>query len=702
MSRLKRLVVVALCLSWGAYVYGQEPQQSSVTTPTQQQTAQPAVVTEPPQAAPPAAAVPPPEAFRVVSPAENTVVVGKRPLLSVEFITEIAPGSLLVMLDGTDVTQMLTTTPKGFEYRPVANLTPGQHTMNITAKTPAGIQVEKTASFSLRHTAAFEEATMDNEAFLQYEKVLVKPASDPSPYTKAEGNIRSTSNLRNGPWQFGFTTNIRYFDQSLPVMDPLKKGFDGMNWTLSGTYTKDLLKFSASVGDVQVNETPYTLMGIARKGGVFALDYDIYQVKLFTLKAIQVIGFRGGTGMDTDTDDHILGTSAGVKLFNRKAEVRAIYITGGDPGLGLVPPPPSSTSYIDPETGLEVVIPATPPVGISFFGGPQKGTVGGVIATTNFFENKFQTEFEAYASRFDPETRDEFGEKSDKAIRLHAFGNIGVYNYDAVAEYVGRDYAVVGNQGLPKDKEGVAFRNGIALDGHGLNVTLSRYNDNVRGDVLFPRVVSYQGMVDYSLNKFPTVPMGLSFSRASQESTRIPEGGFPMEMVTDTLSGRIGYMAGNLNVNLQTTYSVMDDRTEANNDTVLTSVALMPSYNTPQFSVTPNFQFNRSTSRATDIYTDTYTAVMDVRSKWLQDMLSADASATYSINKTNNGSMNMHNLMANFRLAYDLTRFTKDFMRPNIALRGTYMKTIDKISHQSDRDAFALFLVLSTSVPFVF
>ena len=613
--------------------------------------------------------------IRAVSPAENAQVIGKKPEIKIEFLEPFASNTLVVLLDGTDITQLLTVTDKEFEYKPFMVLPAGSHNLSITANDKNGTQVQKSISFTTRHTSAFEEAYTDNEATVIYEQVLHKPDSAQSiPNSKVEGNLRSDTKIKENGWEFQFNTNLRYLDQSIPVALPLKKGIDAANWLFTGSYTKDLLKFKASLGDVQVNETPYTVAGLARRGGVFNLEYDNFQINMFSVKGVQVLGLRG-VGVDFDTDDHILGVSGGVNLFDKKVMFKTIYVTGGQPGNSF---------------------------GISTTQGPQKGDVLGFLLTSDLLENKVRTEFEFDLSKFDPDTSDEFKSKSDRAYRLKVGGNLGVYYYDAMYEYIGRDYAVVGNQGLPKDREGASIMNGLNLGVHAINLTLSRYNDNVKGDELFPRILNYQGGLDYSFNGIPKLPMGINYQKSMQNSTREPSGTNPLDLHADTVSGRVNYTLDKIHLGFLASYSLLDDRTPASNDTTAINYTFTSSYNIPTITVSPSFSLNQSNIHVTDVRTDTYTINLDLRTRFFRERLTFDVGGTYNIIKADNGSTDSRNLNTNFRLAYNVKEFFKGLMNPTIALRGAYMKITDKINRSSDRDEFTLFLVLATSVPFSF
>jgi hypothetical protein len=618
---------------------------------------------------------PPKDWIQIITPAENSEIVGKKPEIRVKFSEPVLPQTVVVILDGTDITQLITLSEKEFEYKPFLVLAAGLHNLNISAADKEGRQLQKVFSFSTRHTSTFEEAYTSNEASVIYETILSNPDSQPYiPDSRVEGNLRSDSKIKDKEWEFTFNTNLRYLDQNLPIMLPLQKGIDVANWTFNGSYTKDNLRLGTSIGDVQVNETPYTAYSLARKGGIFSFQYNDFQLSTFSVQSQQFFGLKG-IGIEGSLDDHIIGVSGGIKLFDKKLEFKTIYVTGGEPGSSF---------------------------GISTSSGSKRGDVFGFLLTSDFFENKLRTEFETDFSRYDPDNSDEFGSKSDKAYKLKVDGYLGIYNYEAMYEYIGRDYEVVGNQMIQKDKQGVSLRGGVNLGMHNVNLMFSRYNDNVKGDDLFPRIVNYQGNLDYSFNGVPSFPMGINYQKSIQDSTREPSGSFELKLYTDTVSGRINYMMDKINLGFMTSYSQMDDRTSTNNDTSNINYTLTSSYNIPNISVSPAFSLNQSKVHLTDVRTDTYTINLDLRTKFFRDRISFDIGGTYNIVKASDASVDNRNLNANFRLAYNIRDFLKGYMNPTIALRGTYLKTTDEIYSRSNKDEFILFLVLATSVPFSF
>ncbi|MHB8882857.1 MAG: hypothetical protein ACYC69_15270 [Thermodesulfovibrionales bacterium] len=617
---------------------------------------------------------------RMVTPVENIEVIGKKPDITAEFLVPVKAGSLVIMVDGTDVTQISEISEKGFTYSPVMILPPGGHTVGITAQDQNGGQLQKSVTFTLRHTKTFEEAFTQNDLSVIHEEKLTTPEGDPSPRSKIQANLASETKVRRKELEFNFRTNLRYFDQNTPLAfagpGADTKGINLVNYLLQGKYTKDQFMLLAEAGDVQINETQNTVSALARRGGRLSLQYNDLSLNAFVVKSENVLGFRGGTGITLDDNDHILGASAGIKFLDKRVEFRTIF-AAGETAVG--------SSF-----------------GFSTVPGRTRGDVLGLLLITDFLQNKLRTEFETDFTSFDPDTSDEFGSKKDRAYRLKAGGAIDRYNYEAMYEYFGRDYAVVGNQMIQKDKEGITARAGANFEAHALNLNFSRFNDNVKGDELFPKITNILASVDYSFNGIPQVPIGFNVQKSIQDSSMEPAGTDPLQMHTDTVTGRIGYMKDVISINFMTAFSKMDDRTTTNNDTTTATYTLTPAYNTPNLAINPNFSLNQTTNSVTGIRSDTYTISLDLRSKFFKERVTFDVGSSYNITQTNDGLTDLTNLTANFRLGYLLANRFMGLLNPTIAVRATYMQTTDRINHASDLDAFSAFLVLTTAVPFSF
>ena len=636
--------------------------------------------------------------FTSITPADQAVLVGKKPDIGAEFSGPTTPDSLFVALDQTDVTQLVKRTETGFRYTPILALLPGSHTLRIVVADQNGARHERVVPFTSRHTQAFEEASAKNDLSAIYQYAAVKPdvataggsSQATIPRSKIEGNLKTDAKVKEQAWEFALTSNARYFDQSAPAASPLDKGVNIANWLATGTYTREQLKTKLSLGDVQVTETPYTISGLSRKGTVFDAEYDVASLHLFSAWTGQKFGLDGGVGIGDYRDDYLVGGSAGINLFDKRLELKAVYASGTD----------RSANALQADTSTQTPLQNT--LGTTTTPGHKRGDVVGLLVTSDFFQSRFQTDLEGDVSRYDPDTTDEFGRKTDYAQRARAFGAIDWYSYEGVYEYFGPNYAVIGNEGLAKDKRGVSLRNGFNFGWHTLNLMASRYNDNVRGNDLFPRIVNYQVTADYALSWIPTLPMGVNYQKTIQDSTREPAGTTPVDLQSDTISGRVTYTAGKFTVGYYPSYSIMDDKSPADNDTTTLTNTLASSYAMPAFTIAPSLSWSRSTVHPTDVRTDTLTGTLDLRTTFFHDRASFATGGSYSIVRADNGSNNTRTLNLTATLGYNLVDFVKGFLEPNISLKASYLKNTDRVNTSGGKDEFLLYLVFTANLPVSF
>jgi hypothetical protein len=629
----------------------------------------------------------PVEWVRMISPAENAEVLGKRPEMKAEFIRPVSRDKLLVTLDGTDVTQLASVTEGGFVFRPALPLAPGPHTLALKAVDTNGAEVSKTSTFTSRHSAILEEASSSNDLSVIYSQDLARhdsttqsnppqPGQPPTTVSgfssKVESNLKTDNKVRRGPWEFTLSGNARYFAQNAPAPSPLEKGIDVTNWLMTGSYTKDALKVMASVGDVNVNETQNTI-SLNRKGGLLQIDYDIFQFRFFNLMTQQTVGIDGGAGFGGSTVDHILGGSARVKLSNKRLEFKTIYLSGG---------------------GSD----SSPAISSAVAGGKQ-GQLLGFVLNSDFFQNMLKSEFETDFSWFNPDTSGGVGKSSDAAYLARISGTLGPYNYDGKYEYFGTDFGTNGNLGTLKDKEGVNVSQGLNLGQHFFLVNFSRYNDNVSGDDRFAQVVNYAGGINYTCNMVQNMPIGLGYQKALQASRREPVGAPQIDTMTDSVSANLSYTLNKLLLALSAQYSVINDRTDANADTITRTISFSPSYNLPALSLSPTFSWN-ATKAPTGFWTDSYTAGLNMFAKFFSDKLSFDTGSTYTLMKAGDNSVDTRQINVTANLSYSMKQLFKEIVNPALTLRSSYVNTTDKVNQFAGGDNFGLYLVLTVDAPF--
>jgi hypothetical protein len=614
--------------------------------------------------------------IRLIAPAENKEAIGKKPDIKVEFVGQL--DNLLVMLDGTDVTQLVKKTENGFTYKPIINLGPGAHTLKVTAKDKEGKDVQKEFKFQTKHYTHFDEASSNNQISVISETLLGKPGyDDTTPYRKVEGNIQSDNKLKKDEWEATLNTNVRYLELSELPQDPQKRGFDVANWTFTSAFTKEATKIKASLGDVSVTETPYTVSGLSRKGTVFEAEYDDrYQMRAFTMASQQSFGVDGGIGTDGSLDNHIFGVSLGAKFFDKKMGIKAIYVNGGEQ---------QQNTY-----------------GTTTTAGQKKGDVFGFLVTSNFFQDKLKTEMEAAFSNFNPDDgTDGVGPRKDSAYRLKAEGVQGRYNYGGSYELIGRDFATIGNQGAEKDKQRATFTNGLRFDTQAINLTLLRANDNVRNDALFARTTDYNGNLVYSYTGIKNMPISFNYVKDQQKSS----GGDPalkIDRDTDTLSGSISYVLDKWSFGFSPAFSYANDKTQADADTQTTTYTFTPAYNGETFSTSSSLSLNRTMTTVPRIWTDTYTVGLNLKKFFFNKKLVFDTANTLAKTKADDGSSDMRTLNLTGTLTYSMKDYFKGGLDPSVALKSSYMKIIDKVNSDNEKEEIRIFLVVTVAAPFIF
>ncbi|MDD5711933.1 MAG: hypothetical protein PHY31_04145 [Smithellaceae bacterium] len=636
------------------------------------------------------------ECIVITSPVENTMVIGKRPVIKGIFRCPLAAGSYVVMLDGIDVTQLLDVTEEGFTYRPETMVAAGSHTLSVSYTSPDNSPRQFAVNFNLRHSETLGEVYSKNDVSLLYEGALadsstqvssgdpnVAPSTTASlPRSKLEGNLASENRLKEGPWNVAFTTNVRYFDQDIPVSDPLKKGLTVANWLFTTNYEQERVKMKLSAGDVLINETPYTIAGFSRKGTTFNGEAGPVYVDVFGASSSQTFGVDGGVGIGDVNEDHVFGASGGVKLFENKVDFRTIYVTGTDPSAAVTT---QSNVY-----------------GNSTTTGIKQGDVVGFLLTTDFFQNRLKTEAEADFARFDPDISDEFDKRSDSAYRARIGGALNWFSYDALYEYIGKFYGVIGNPGLAKDRQGFSLQSGVNMSDQNFSVAASRYSDNVDSDPLFPEIVSTQGNVSYQFNKIPFLPLGFTYQKFMQESSNEPAGSSRIDTSTDTYSGTIGFTKGTFVVNFAPSYSIINDKTPADADTTNIVYALTAAYALPNLSVAPAVTWNRTRNHVTNVWTDTRVYNLDLRSRFLHDRAAFDMGGTYTASTADDTSADGETWNARATLSYRFKDPLKILVNPTASLRFSYLRMDDKINAGMNRDEFSLFIVLEAAIPIMF
>lgn len=620
--------------------------------------------------------------IKMTTPSEGAVIIAKRPVIKCLLTIPFKRENLLVMLDETDVTEILDVSKDGFEFKPIQVLEPGGHRLSVTLTTPDKKELRREFSLTIRHSRAFETMSSANDISILYEGTMKSDLTagevDSVPGSKIEANISSNSKIMEKNVEVSLTTNIRFYDQSTYMLSASlpQRAFTIANYLLSAKYQTDKSLFLAETGDVSINETQNTV-GLSRRGTRANFGYGNFRLNTFSVKAQQVSGlstFDNDTGLMFDPADKIEGISGEVDLLERKTNLKVIHVRGQDRG----------TSY-----------------GSWSAGGGMKGDTTGFVLKTDFFSQKLTTEMEYDIANFDQDTSDSVPQQTDKAYKLKIGGQSGTYNYEGLYEFFGPKFSSIGNTGVPKDKQGFALRGGGTLNVHSVNLFFSRYNDNVEDAKLLPKIYTTQGSIDYSFNKYQSIPMGISYQRTHVESKDEPDGTVKIGIRTNNLTGRINFVKNAWNLGFNVNYASQDDQYNGITSYRNVSLAFAPTYFSERFAVTVGLSYNRLSYDYTKVLNDTFTANVNIRGRLLNNRL--DYEAAYAANRIQASDNSTGNETKNFtfRIGYLLAKYFAGFVNPTIGIRGNYSESHNRII-DSRKDSFYVFVFFSTNLPVSF
>ena len=604
-------------------------------------------------------------AVALLAPAPGSEVIAKRPEIRIGLAAVPPWEAMLVLLDNADITALLEPQGDGYSYNPVQILGAGPHQLSVTLLLADGRQLEQSFAFSSRHSETLQEAYSINQLSAEFEGAAVPADAPLPPDTQFEANLQHDSRIGQPGWQYSLTTNARYFDQSEPALAPQSKGLDLANMTLSARYQQRELGLSADVGDVQVDHSPYTLSGLARRGGVVGAHYGNGQIQAFNLRSAQEYGFSHGLGIGGDSDSHISGASAGLRLLDDRLSLNALYASGGEQGSSF---------------------------GIGALPEQRRGSVAGLSMDAKLWPELLQAELDLGWSDYDPDTSDQFDSERDHSTLAGLSGGYGRYRYQARYERLGRDYRVIGNDGVLPDREGGLLRVDADFEGHGVYAAYSRYRDNLEDDPLFARLVSASAEVDYRFNRNPNLPLGLNYRRDTLHSRDEPVNTAPIKVATNTITGNLSYQSGAWGYGLQGYFSRRNDREQDSGDTNTTGISLFPSYRTQLLAIAPSFGYNRLYLPDSELHLDNFTLNLDVRGQTPGQRFDYALAATY-LNQQNSEELpESESVQGNFLVSYRLLPQRPKGFDPAVGVLGRFQRDLRGVGAGDD---FSLMLVLT-------
>lgn len=619
----------------------------------------------------------------LVSPDPEAIAIARKPVVSFRSMSPILDEGLLVLLDGDDITGMVTVEQGLYTYVPVQSLPAGDHSLQILGFFENGEPFEEELLFSSRHSKLFEEISSTSRISSTLKTILKNnsSSSDDSfadfstdmPYTTFDTYLTSESIVREGGWNASFRANARYYDQNAALARPEKKGISLIDFLFTGEYQAEHYSARTEIGDTTIEESRNTVDYLTRRGGKASITLGNFTLNGFGTLSTESSYEIDGMGFGFNSNDHIVGISAEVSFFEQQLKLKGIYVRGGESGNSL---------------------------GNWSEGGGRKGDVTGVVLQSDFFDQMLTSDFEFDTVNYDGDTGDNEKEIYDKAYRIQIGGLIEKYDFELGYKYTGPQYDVVGNQSIVKDWAGGDFSGGVTYPDQSVRLMLNYSWDNVEGDDLFARIYSFSGSLDYQYVGWERFPASVLFEHNSQRSVDEPTGTEPVSLDTNTLTGTVGYNEGDWGVELRSSYSEQDDHSTTDNDTRLFTLSAVPSYSSSYFSIMPSWTLNSSTDLTNDVRTDTNTLTLDIYTSFLNDTIIFEIGGTYDWTKTDDDTVDTKNSAAYSRLNYRLEQlwWLED---PTIALEYHYNRQKDEIGDSTTRENI-LTLVVSTALPYSF
>lgn len=675
MTRLRKgalLVVLVACASQSPSALAETPSAA----PSQPGPAPPTAMEPAPAPKQPR---PSPEQFRFL-PAPESVVIGRRPQIEAIFPPDLpakVQDSVVVAVDGTDVTTQVTRQPGRLTYRPASGLKPGPHTVTLTFPDPGSDTSEPINwSFSIRDYAGLEEGSLDVEGSLTYEQAA-RRLQGTDPHWNLAGNVKISGRASERGVVVTLDGNIRYIDAEGPG-PPGPGQTPRNNLDLADflfTVSKDPHRFQ--LGDVQVTESFLSTGGsFPRRGGLLAADIFGTEVHLFSVRSNSIVGFDYGLGIN-DPDRRVQGASVARDLLPDKAlRMKVTYLDGENAS-------PQSFNTGSAEGG-------------------QSGDLVSVSATSSLFGQKLRGEAEVAFSRFDANTADEFGRRSDSGVRFKLDGTLWErLNLGAEYQRLGLYFQSIANPYFVRDREGFTLSANAPWGPNQFNLGFSQAHDNVRDDLLLPRIEqrTYAAAWGLQITDYPSLTLG--YNRSEQRSTREPVGFAGVDTVTDAFNAGVAYGQPTWNANVNGGYSIQDNHNGTTPpDTTTWNAMLGLGYRpTPNLNLAPSVGFTRSNTRLTDVTTDNYLATLTANIAIIQDILNLDSQSSFTRTVADDNSTESNSFTGIFRLSLSLERFLLNYGKQTVSVRLNYNRTDDLINAVNSRDQWGAFFIVDLLAP---
>ena len=339
-------------------------------------------------------------------------------------------------------------------------------------------------------------------------------------------------------------------------------------------------------GDININESEYTVSGLGRRGMEYAYDNQKAYVHVFDVSSQQPKGFKG-FGIPK-SEISIFGGVAGYTFYENKISVRAIYIGGKD----------------NPQQGVNVGTPSS--------NTGREGNVMALVEETRLFENKLNLKAEFARSNYDGDLTDNMEAIGDNALNLGAGFSYGAFSLGASYKYVGKDFNSIGLQYLTNDRKGYEATIGLRTDRVNLTGSSTMQKDNVKSDPTKYTTRDNNSNLNLSLTLSGNVSLNFGYKRDKQKTFQGDVETSLQDSLTNEYSGALNLsLKQSANINISFTNSRLSSENNPQNDTSAFTLNLGGSFRRGEsFSLTPTFGYSKASNKFTAEETITYNSLL--------------------------------------------------------------------------------------------
>jgi len=414
----------------------------------------------------------------------------------------------------------------------------------------------------------------------------------------AAGNLRVFTNYTRDNFNLGVDTNFNY--SNVPLAG--EKEFDLSTMMVSASKGSHALK----AGDININETEFTVSGYGRRGLDYAFNDQKFYVHIFNVSSQQLKGFNG-FGIP-NAKANVLGGALGYKFLRDMVFLKAIYLAGKD----------------DPGQGANV--------GYSSFVQIRKGSVASIVEETYLLQNRVILTGEVAQSDFDENVQDQEGSQKDLAWKVGGNVTSGVITAGATYRSIGKEFNSVGFPYFTNDREGVEASVGLNTGRISLSGSYLASSDNVEDDPASETTSDQNGNANLMWSLSDKVSLALGYSM-NKQNTSFEQGDSPFmqDSLTNQFSGSFNLNFGQAaNLSFQVSNSDLSSENTPQNENTNLTFNLGGAFRAGNwFNLSPTFGYGKMRNKFTQEEMLNYTSFLSGEVAFWPQLLSVSFTGSF-------------------------------------------------------------------------